>query len=151
MEVKEAIILTRQLRQLQQERPNSVSRFSAAQNFAIDWSWKNLAEANFEETIIPPSWLNNYERACTAAQLLVDNLPQFKVEKIDKTISNSSETKSENRPDIPQPVKTMGDDTSGKEISSQDVAAGPMTAQQISALVSSIMQNLNVNNPQSQK
>ncbi|KAI0996070.1 hypothetical protein K3495_g12111 [Podosphaera aphanis] len=120
-------------------------------NFAIDWAWKNLAEASPEETTIPSLWLNNYERACTAAQILVDNLPQLKVEKIDKTTSNSSETKSENRSDIPQPVKIMSENTSDKETSSQDVTAGPMTAQQIDALVCSIVQNLNINNAQSQK
>ena len=69
MKLDEAEILVQQLHKLRQDKPNFVPRLSPAQSFAIDWAWKELAQVNVDPDItILSTWLNNYDRACTAAQ-----------------------------------------------------------------------------------
>ncbi|KAI1001204.1 hypothetical protein K3495_g6994 [Podosphaera aphanis] len=122
MDIKETILITRQLKQLRRERPNASDRFSAAQNFAYEWAVTNLVNSvssgsEESEITIPSSWLNNCDRATAAAQQLVDNLPQLKHVKLE---------------DPPQVEK----------VQQPSCGAITMNAQQLNDFVQSIMQNM---------
>lgn len=73
---EEASIISRQLHKLKKERLISISRFSPRQNFALEWTWNNIVEMNSREAevVILPALPNNYDRATSVAQFIVETL-----------------------------------------------------------------------------